>query len=305
MAASGASRITASTARPRRRWLLALLLALPLGAGATQPPQPLRVMTFNVRLPVEADGVNRWENRKALMARVVAEADPDVFGTQELHRAQGDDLVARLPRYAWFGRDRRGGHDDEHMGVFYRSDRLRVVESGDFWLSDTPGVPGSISWGHPYPRMVTWALFERIGDGRRFYLFNTHLPYRDEDEGARERGAKLIVRRVRALPAGVPVVLTGDFNTTPASATHATLATVLHDAWTDAPEHEGPAATYHGFTGRPDHRIDWILQRGFEVERARTLTLHEDGRWPSDHFPVVTTLRWPGQRSAARAAAPR
>ncbi len=282
---------TAPLARLRHRWLLAALFALPL-IGMPACAQTLKVMTFNVRLPVEADGINRWENRKALMARVVAEADPDVFGTQELHREQGDDLVARLPRYAWFGRDRRGGHDDEHMGVFYRTDRLRVVESGDFWLSDTPDVPGSISWGHPYPRMVTWALFERIADRKRFYLLDTHLPYRDEDEPARERGARLILQRVRALPAGVPVVLTGDFNTTPDSGTHAVLATTLRDAWTDAPERGGPEATFHDFTGKPDHRIDWILQRGFEVERVRTLTLHEGKRYPSDHFPVVATLRW-------------
>ena len=95
------------------------------------------------------------------------------------------------------------------MGVFYRKDRLKVVESGDFWLSDTPDVAGSITWGHPHPRMVTWALFEQRSDGRRFYLFNTHLPYRDEDQPARMRGVALLRARIAALPAGVPVVVTG------------------------------------------------------------------------------------------------
>ena len=85
---------------------------------------------------------------------------------------------------------RGGGADDEHMGVLYRTDALRLVESGDFWLSDTPDVVGSITWGNLYPRMVTWGLFESRDDGRRFYLFNTHFPYRDEDDAARTRCAQ-------------------------------------------------------------------------------------------------------------------
>jgi endonuclease/exonuclease/phosphatase family metal-dependent hydrolase len=252
-------------------------------------------MSFNVRLPLESDGANRWQARRELAAEAIAQAAPDVIGTQELHKVQGDWLVERLPRYAWFGRDRRGGHDDEHMGVFYRADRLRVVESGDFWLSDTPGVPGSISWGHPFPRMAIWALFERIADGRRFYLFNTHLPYRDEDDAARERGARLLAERIAALPADVPVVVTGDFNATPEAAVHAALTERLDDAWTAAATRTGPEATFHAFSGTADRRIDWILVRGFEVREARTLDACEgaDGRCPSDHFPVLADLRWP------------
>ena len=277
------------------RWLLALLVVLPM-LWHPAAAQSLRVMSFNVRLPVESDGENRWENRRELMARVIEEQRPDVFGTQELFKSQGDYLVERLPKYAWFGEGRRGsegGERDEHMGVFYRTDRLRVVESGDFWLSDTPQVPGSITWGHPLPRMVTWALFERVADGKRFYLFNTHLPYRDEDEDARTRGARLILQRVQALPADVPVVLTGDFNTTPDSPAHALLAASLQDAWIASPHRKGPEATFHDFTGTPDRRIDWILQRGWQVTRVRTVTTHAHGRYPSDHFPVIATLRWP------------
>jgi endonuclease/exonuclease/phosphatase family metal-dependent hydrolase len=275
----------------RSRWRLALLVALSL-LCLPAAAQTLRVMTFNVRLPVASDGDNRWENRRELMARVIERQQPDVFGTQELFKSQGDFLVERLPRYAWFGEGRRGGDGDEHMGVFYRTDRLRVVESGNFWLSDTPQVPGSISWGHPYPRMTTWALFERIADGRRFYLFDTHLPYREEDEDARVRGAQLIVQHLQALPASVPVVLVGDFNTAPDTRTHSLLASSLHDAWIESPRRDGPEATFHDFTGTPDRRIDWILQRGFEVERVRTVTTHAHGRYPSDHFPVLATLRW-------------
>lgn len=292
-----------SRSAPRRmaRALLlcgcAWLTTLAAGCATTAPPAgrqaPLRVMSFNVRLPQQADGADRWEVRRGLVARMLRDAAPDVIGTQELFELQGDYLVSQLPEYAWFGRDRRGGHDDEHMGVFYRKDRLRVLESGDFWLSDTPDVPGSITWGHPLPRMVTWALFERIGDGRRFYLFNTHLPYREQDEQARTRGAELLAQRIAALPADVPVVVTGDFNAGPDSPTHAAATATLRDAWQVAAERSGPAETFHGFKGRPDRRIDWILVRGFDVAALRTIDANEHGRYPSDHFPVMAELVWP------------
>jgi endonuclease/exonuclease/phosphatase family metal-dependent hydrolase len=153
-------------------------------------------------------------------------------------------------------------------------------------------VPGSLTWGHPFPRLVTWARFERR-DGRRFVLLNTHLPYRDEDESARERGARLIVQRIAAIAAGEPVVLTGDFNCAPDSRTHAILGAQLHDVHDHAPRVRGPAATFHGFSGKPDRRIDWILVRGFAARRVDTVTTHRGALYPSDHFPVVADLRWP------------
>ncbi len=283
-------------------WLATLLAGCATTApatSATPAPEPapvvtpLRVMSFNVRLPAESDGPDRWEVRRGLTARTIRDAAPDLIGTQELFKRQGDYLVSQLPEYAWFGQGRRGDHEDEHMGVFYRKDRLRVIESGDFWLSDTPEVAGSITWGNLFPRMVTWALFERIGDGRRFYLFNTHLPYREQDEALRVRGAQLLMRRIAKLPGDVPVVVTGDFNAAPDSPTHAEMTTLLRDAWEVAADRSGPEGTFHGFTGEAEQRIDWILVRGFDVGAVRTIDTAEDGRYPSDHFPVVADLAWP------------
>ncbi|HEY6643733.1 MAG TPA: endonuclease/exonuclease/phosphatase family protein [Povalibacter sp.] len=244
-------------------------------------------MTFNIRLPLTSDGANRWDARRELVVQMLRTENPDVIGTQELFKRQGDELVALLPQYIWFGAGRGGGDDDEHMGVFYRKDRLRVLDSGNFWLSDTPEIAGSRSWGNLYPRLVTWARFERIADGATFTAYNTHLPYRDEDEAARVRGADLIGARLEKLPTDENVILTGDFNTTPDSPVHATLTARFADAWIASPERSGPEGTFHDFTGRPDRRIDWILFRGPTLLRTRTVTTHVEGRYPSDHFPVV------------------
>lgn len=268
-------------------WLV-LALLMPM---AVQAQDRLVVMSFNVRLPAPSDGANIWEKRRDLFVGTIAAAAPDVIGTQELFKLQGDYLVERLPGYSWFGIDRRGGHADEHMGVFYRRDRLKLIEHGDFWLSDTPEVPASISWGNLYPRMVTWGLFETRA-GKRFYLLNTHFPYRAEDEAAREKCARLLQARIAALPKGVPVVLTGDFNTVPESTAHALLGETLADARGAVARPVGPEATFHAFKGVPDRRIDWIFTRGFTVRGYRTIDTHNGPLYPSDHYPVVATFGW-------------
>jgi endonuclease/exonuclease/phosphatase family metal-dependent hydrolase len=262
-------------------WLLAAVPAL---------AEPLRVMTFNVRLLTDSDGANKWDARRDLVAEMLRAEDPDVIGTQELFKRQGDEIVERLPQYVWFGEGRRGGDDDEHMGVFYRKDRLRVRESGNFWLSDTPEVAGSRTWGNLFPRMVTWARLERIADGATFTLYNTHFPYRDSDEPVRIRCAELIRSRLAKLPPNERVILIGDFNTTPESQAHATFTSLLTDAWMAADKRSGPEGTFHNFTGKPERRIDWILFRGLKADWIKTVTTQRDGRYPSDHFPVVAEL---------------
>ncbi|MBP6750642.1 MAG: endonuclease/exonuclease/phosphatase family protein [Xanthomonadaceae bacterium] len=280
------------TATIRRLARLALVLSLWV-CGAAHA-ETLRVMSFNVRLPVAADGENRWEARRDLLVETIRRERPDLIGTQELFGSQGDAIVEDLPEYRWFGRGRRGGgSDDEHMGVFYRADAYAVIESGDFWLSDTPDIVGSISWGNLYPRMVTWALFESRRTGARFYLLNTHFPYRDEDTAARTRCARALLARIEALPKNVPVVLTGDFNTDDGSEAYTVLIAAMTDAWRVAPRRRGPEGTFHAFSGTPQRRIDWILTRGFEARTVETVATHRDGRYPSDHFPVMAQLRWP------------
>lgn len=278
-----------------RLLLLAVCIAVLGFAGPSRAADTLRVMTFNVRLPMASDGPERWEARRDLFVKTIREQHPDVFGTQELYQEQGDYVVAKLPAYKWFGMGRKGDEGDEHMGVFYRTDELRVLDSGNFWLSDTPDVPGSDTWGTPFPRMVTWARFQRKSDGRTFVFFNTHLPYREQDDAAREKGVAVILERIAKLPADEPFVLTGDFNTTPDSKVHAMLTQHLEDAWLAAPRRSGPEKTFHDFTGNPDRRIDWILVRGFSVQDVRTVTTHEGSLYPSDHFPVVADLQWPSR----------
>ncbi len=273
----------------RRTWLFAIpvLLSVPLTAAE------LRVMTYNIRLPSKSDGANYWENRKQVAVEMLRRYDPDLFGTQELFYEQGEYLAAQLPDYRWFGRSRRGNHEDEHMGVFYKPAKLELLEKGDFWLSETPDEPGSMSWNVSLPRMVTWGRFRLKETGTEFYFLNTHFPHRRQDAEARVKCAEVIVRFLTKLPAGIPVVLTGDFNDPAGGKVYALLTGKLRDARAAAAKKAGPEGTFHGFTGKPgEARIDWILFRApWKVIRAETVTFHSGELYPSDHFPVLAVFR--------------
>lgn len=153
---------------------------------ALAPPclgQTLKVRSYNVRYPSKDDGADLWDKRRDILIASIKQAQPDLIGTQELFKPQGDYLVEKLPEYTWFGTSRRGNSEDEHMGVFHRTGRAQLREPGQFWLFETPTVPGSQSWNMSLPRMVTWGLFET--GGKQFYPLNTHFAHRRQDEEAR------------------------------------------------------------------------------------------------------------------------
>lgn len=264
------------------RLVLASLLAASLHAAS------LRITSYNVRYPAKGDGPNLWETRKDLFIDSIRAMDPDIMGTQELFKLQGDYIVEKLPEYTWTGVSRRGNTEDEYMGVFYKKAKFRAVDSGNFWLSETPAEPGSSNWNMSLPRMATWALFEPAGGGRRFYFVNTHMAHRREDEAARQKGVMVIQEWLGTLNPFTPVIVTGDFNSPAGGGTYQKMIAGFADAWKIAERREGPEGTFHGFRGTPGRiRIDWIFLRGpWRVSEAETVTFHQDGRYPSDHFPV-------------------
>jgi endonuclease/exonuclease/phosphatase family metal-dependent hydrolase len=275
-----------------RSWRFPVVLLLLAFAAQAET---LRVMSFNVRYPASGDGPDRWEVRQDILVRTIRLKNPDLMGTQELFYTQGEFIVQNLPEYEWFGNSRRGNRADEHMGVFYKRSKLRVIESGNFWLSETPGVAGSQAWSANLPRMVTWALFEMRASGKRFYYYNTHFHHTADATLARINSAKLIASSIAALPKDVPVILTGDFNApAPDIEPYKILTEHLTDARIAATTKLGPDGTSSTFRGNTTGgRIDWILYSGpFTVPQFETVTYNEDGRYPSDHFPIIALLEF-------------
>ncbi|WP_281290785.1 endonuclease/exonuclease/phosphatase family protein [Streptomyces sedi] len=153
-----------------------------------------------------------WTDRRPVLARFLARERPTVLGVQEALYHQVKQVDADLPKgYDWIGLGREGGGRGEFMGIYYDADRLEPLDFDHFWLSDTPNVIGSASWGNSVIRMTTWARFLDRRTEREFIHVNTHFDH--QSENARQRSAALVAERIAGFGPDVPVVLTGDFNT--------------------------------------------------------------------------------------------
>jgi endonuclease/exonuclease/phosphatase family metal-dependent hydrolase len=286
--------------------LLLSALAVPAGAltaqgqGPAEPePITLDVMTFNIRTSAGRDGENNWLFRKELVAETIGRANPHLLGMQEALGEQIEFLEEALPQYRWLGVDRglNGGTGlSEATPIFYRHEELIPVAYETFWLGDPPrdrflGRTG----GRGGSRIVTWARFHHVETGQQIYVYNTHFTLR---EGPRQVDSTTrINQHIAALPPGSALIVMGDFNAVAESSETWRLATSegLRDAWTIAPQRHGPAVTSNGFGPPPSDwqaRIDWILVGGpIDVLSIATVIHSVDGRYPSDHYPVLATLR--------------
>lgn len=297
----------------RRRFMGTAIAALPILAATrniaqetAEKPDPfvgtpfadrgeeLCLMTYNLRYASNTPP-NDWPSRRPLMQTLLDTYQPDIIGTQEGLYRQLLDMDADLAEYNWIGLGRDGGSRGEFMAIFYRKDRFDPLEYDHFWLSDTPEVMGSSTWGNTNRRMVTWVRFKDLRTDREFYFWNTHLDHALQP--AREKASELIKERLQKTRHELPLFLVGDFNA-PAKANPIydilTEQSQLTDTWFAAQEriHED-ANTFNGFRPlrRQGSRIDWILARGaMDVRASEVVIWQPNGEWPSDHCPVVSWL---------------
>jgi endonuclease/exonuclease/phosphatase family metal-dependent hydrolase len=253
----------------------------------------MRLMTFNLRFDTPVDGFNAWEFRKDLLVEVILNHLPDLLGTQEGTVPQLRFLEEHLPGYIPLTAHRRVDPTCQYPTIFYRRDRFHVHESNEFWLSETPSVHRSRSWGSAFPRLATYGLFRETGRATSFYFINTHLD--NISEAARREGARMI--RNFFFPLNLPIILVGDFNEPPAAPVYRELIqgdSPLRDTWREVHPPDEEATTQHGFDGElRGSRIDWILVTPpFKVRRVAIVTDSQDGHYPSDHFPYEAEVEY-------------
>jgi len=257
----------------------------------------LRVMTYNLRY-ASMKGSEAWPDRRPAMKALLKQQSPDIMGTQEGVYHQLRDLAADLPEYDWIGTGRDGGSRGEFMAIYYRRERFEPLAYDHFWLSDTPEVIASSTWGNTNRRMVTSVRFKDRRSDKVFHLWNTHLDHALQP--AREKAAELIKTRLAKMPSNEPVILMGDFN---AEATRNPVYDTLTqgigftDSWFAAAQRKNETLnSFNGFA-KPvfnSARIDWILYRGdAEVTSAEVVVDGSpEGRQPSDHHPVLARMTW-------------
>ena len=255
-------------------------------------------MSFNIRYGTARDGDNVWGNRRGAVAEVIAGFGPHVLGIQEALHFQLDEMGEMLPGYGRVGVGRDDGVEaGEYAAIFYQSDRVRVLEEGTFWFSDTPEVPGSMSWGNQIPRICTWARFQDRSNGRSFLFFNLHWDH--QSQPSREKAAELLLERMGAMAGpGEAILVTGDFNAGEDNPAFTALVQArepgLRDAFRAVRPEATEVGTFHGFGGGSEgDKIDAVLFNGaWTVVEAAILQTSLQGRYPSDHYPVTAVLRW-------------
>lgn len=255
----------------------------------TLSSQSFQFISFNIRYDTEADGENRWSNRKQDVANYLEKISPTAFGIQEGMKHQVDFLNNNLTDYKFIGVGRDDGlTKGEYSAIFYNIGQATLLASGTFWLSETPESV-SVGWDASMERICTYGKFEDNSNGRQFLIFNTHFDHRGPK--AREYSAKLIVNKIVEInPENLPVVLMGDLNATPDEQPIDVLKEFMEDGLAIS-KHPliGVPGTFNGFKDEAeDRRIDYIFTSKFHVDRyTHDTTRTSQNRFLSDHLPVL------------------
>lgn len=257
--------------------------------------QDLKVMTYNIRLSLESDKENSWNNRKDDALALMSYYHPDYFGVQEAVPQQMTDIKTTLTDYDYVGVGRDDGKNQgEYSAIFYDKNKLEVIRSGTFWLSETPEKP-SKGWDAAYNRVCTYAFFKIKKTGKQFLAMNLHFDH--VGDVARVNSAKLILEKIKELnPKNLPLTLTGDFNLTDDSEPINIISKSLTDSYYHSKKpHYGPKGTWQNFDiNTPStERLDYVFVKGFDVLSNRTINdRRENLLYPSDHFPILAEINF-------------
>lgn len=257
-------------------------------------------MSFNIRTANLGAGPNRWDRRREALAQLIREHAPDLLGCQEVLPSQRQFLQDRLqPGYACWGQGRNPDGGGEQATIFWRRERLELVEPWNFWLSPTPTVAGTRGWDASLPRICTLVRlrFREIPE-RTVLVANTHFDH--WGRRSRVQSAKLVLELLHKL--SMPeesTVLLGDLNALEGDPSVRQLKSCLSDTFRHYAPRAGVRAsgTFHAFLGPYfplPPRIDYIFaDRGAQVERALVVRSRGNHRgYPSDHYPVISELVW-------------
>lgn len=274
----------------RTCFLFFFLLCFSLGAWAQQ----LTIGSYNLRYDTSQDVGNLWKDRAPVVANLLRFHDFDIFGTQEALKNQLDDVSRALPQYSRYGVGRNDGVDKgEHSAIFYKTDRFKLLDKGDFWLSQTPDKP-SLGWDATCcNRICSWVYLQDRKTKKKFYFFNVHFDH--QGKVARQESSKLMLTKIREIAGKNPVILTGDFNGDHESSWYQTLANsgLLKDTYRLVEHPYANNASFNAFGKQSDRTqiIDHIfITDHFQAKKWGVLTDTYHGKFPSDHFPILVEL---------------
>ena len=245
----------------------------------------ITIMSTNVRCYSPEDLFEKsWFYRAPLIIDDINQIKPDIIGFQEVTFVHYDYLKNAMPDYDSEIMYRDDFILSEGCPIFYRTDKYEKIDSGSFWLSETPDVM-SKSWGAAHYRVCTYIILKDIDTAKEFVVFNTHLDHVSDE--ARIEGIKVVLDKIEEF-GGIPAFLMGDLNAEPDSETIIS----TKDDFDDAHDIAGTAddgATYHKWGTRMDReRIDYIMisKGSCTVSEYRVHNNSHNGIFSSDHTSI-------------------
>lgn len=270
----------------RRISILSLVLLLLAGcSGQVLRPSPLCVMSFNIRNSSSwnNDGENDWTHRRQAVADMIRRERPDAIGMQEVLPDQLAYLDSAFGNgYARIGVGRDDGKaEGENMCIYYRKDRLLLMEKATYWLSATPETP-SHGWDAACRRTVTLGHFKDTQTGREFYYLNTHLDH----IGPVARRNSVLMLCDLAEGIGAPVIIGGDMNSDLTDSIFLPLADHGLLPARDMAGQTDTSVSYNAFGKGHPSQIDHFFVRMVSVRKFQTLNGDYGVPYISDHYPV-------------------
>ncbi|MGB3064292.1 endonuclease/exonuclease/phosphatase family protein [Sphingobacterium thalpophilum] len=280
----------------------AMVSLLPLEdnvAHALVSKDTLCVLTCNIRVDLEEDAAKGlgWQQRRSACLEVIRRQQPAIIGFQEVLYNQFADMKAAMPDYHAFGFDgpemdsiKTGYHGIAKNPVFFSKKRFELLAAGAYWLSETPLIGGSISWGSARARNACWVrLYDRYSK-KELRLVNLHLDHVNAE--AKLKQIALVLEESAQYADGFVQIMTGDFNVGPESQVYQKVVSAgWKDTFTEIHGAKDFGGTTHGFKGEQYEKkdrakkIDFIFTKGAVVPRTSAIVKDNyKGVYPSDHY---------------------
>lgn len=280
-----------------KNWVL--LICLFSSFFAYSQKADIHVVSYNIRLATDSDGENAWKFRKEKLNAFLHEMQPDVFGLQEVLHEQLECIADNFPEFQYVGVGRDDGKTSgEYSPVFYNKSKYSVLQSGTFWLSQTPEIAGSRGWDAACNRVVSYVGLQDLATGKKIFVFNTHFDHMGEL--ARKNSSLLFLKAVDSIAKDIPCIITGDFNSNQQSESYKILTDPSNpkhftDSRLVAENNEGVDYSFTGFkvNGIQPELIDYIFIKGPIRVKSFTIDNRNDGiNYPSDHLPVKGIIQF-------------
>lgn len=244
----------------------------------------LKIISFNIRYGDDPNG-NSIKERAPRLAEITRGYDADLIGFQEYTVPWETEIEKFYPDYEIYNKY-RSVHELESAPILWKKDKFDLLDTGYFWLSDTPEVE-SRGWDELYHcwRMCQYVILKHKESGKVFTYMNTHYGFGDNGQ---TKSSKLVYDYSKKI-SNNPTFITGDFNMRPDSLGYAEM--VKHFTDVNGATINDRKTTYHGYGTVDNEHIDYcFIDDKIKPKSFKIIDELVDGKYPTDHYGLYIEL---------------